>query len=101
MPVLLQIDFPFSGPYGAELAAAMNDLATSISREPGLLWKIWTENPQTREAGGIYLFQDRTSAEAYCTMHTERLRSFGITQARSRLFEVNAPLSKITRGPTG
>ena len=99
MPTLLQIDFPSEGPFGAEMSAAYADLATSISNEPGLLWKIWTENPRTGEAGGIYLFSDQASAEAYLAMHTARLQSFGVQNIRGRVFDVNAPLSAIDRAP--
>ena len=76
MPVLLQVDFPFSGPWGDEMSIALKGLAESIAQEPGLIWKIWTENPATAEAGGIYLFADRASAEAYLAMHTPRLKGF-------------------------
>ena len=34
MAVLLQVDFPFSGPWGDEMAAGMNELASSIAQEP-------------------------------------------------------------------
>ena len=40
MAVLLQVDFPFTGPWGDEMAAGMKELASSIAQEPGLLWKI-------------------------------------------------------------
>ena len=63
MPYLLQVDFPYSGPWGDEMSVAMRDLAQSIAQEPGLLWKIWTESQTTGEAGGVYLFDDRASAE--------------------------------------
>lgn len=51
MAVLLRIDFPCSGPFGDQMADTHADLAASISTEPGLLWKIWTENAddQTRQ----------------------------------------------------
>ncbi len=99
MAVILQIDFPFQGPFGDDLAGAMTELAESIAGEPGFIWKIWTENPETRQAGGVYLFSDTESAQAYRTMHSERLLSFGITDARSRLFQVNEALTKMTSGP--
>ena len=100
MAVLLQFDFPFPGPFGAEMSAALGELAHSIAGEPGLLWKIWTENAAERLAGGIYLFADRASAEAYREMHSARLASFGIGDIRARLFDVNPDLTHITRGPT-
>ena len=99
MAKLLQIDFPFEGPFGAEMSAALADLAHSIAGEPGLLWKIWTENATTRMAGGIYLFTDQASAEAYLDMHTARLGYFGISNINARIFDVNAELTRTTRGP--
>jgi hypothetical protein len=63
------------------------------------LWKIWTENEAAGEAGGIYLFQDRPSAEAYLAMHTARLQGFGIAQVNGKIFGVNDALSQIDRGP--
>ncbi len=97
MNVLLQIDFPYNGPFGEEMASAFAPLAQSIAQESGLIWKIWTENSETNEAGGIYLFEDRTSAEAYLAMHTARLESFGVHGIRSKFFGVNETLSHITR----
>ena len=99
MSILLQVDFPYSGPWGDAMSEAMRDLAESIAKEPGLIWKIWTENPLTREAGGIYLFADRASAEAYLAMHTARLKSFGITPVNGKIFAVNEALSAIDRAP--
>lgn len=99
MPYLLQIDFPYSGPWGDEMAAAMTGLAQSIAEEPGLLWKLWTENQDTGEAGGIYLFADLASAQTYLAMHTQRLLGFGIATANSKIFTVNQALSRLDRAP--
>lgn len=99
MTVLLQVDFPYQGPWGQAMSEAMSGLAQSIANEPGLLWKIWTENAERNEAGGIYLFVDRTSADTYLTMHKARLKEFGIPQVNAKLFDVNAGLSAIDRAP--
>jgi hypothetical protein len=99
MPTLVQFDFPMQGPWGDEMAAAFGDLAGLIETTPGLRWKIWTENEGTGEAGGIYLFEDDASAEAYVTEHTARLAGFGVTDIRARTFHVNEPLTAITHGP--
>lgn len=99
MPYLLQVDFPYAGPWGDEMSAAMNGLARSIAAEPGLLWKLWTENPDTAEAGGIYLFADRASAEAYLAMHTQRLRGFGVPVVNAKILAVNEALSRLDRAP--
>ncbi len=101
MPTLLQVDFPTEGPWGPEMSAAYAELASSIAREPGLRWKIWTEDRADGLAGGIYLFDDRAAAQAYLEMHTARLQSFGIDGIRGLIFDVNEPLTDATRGPLG
>lgn len=99
MPTILQIDFPASGPWGEEMASAFSDLARVIADTPGLRWKVWTESASSGEAGGVYLFDDERAARAYLDEHTRRLESFGITGIRARVFDVNEPLTEITRGP--
>ena len=99
MAVILQVDFPFSGPFGDEMAVALTDLATSINSEPGFMWKIWTENKNDQSAGGIYLFEDEESAQNYLTMHSERLAGFGITNVRGKIFAINDALTAINKGP--
>lgn len=99
MKTLLQIDFPFDGPFGNEMTDAMKGLAESIAQEPGLIWKVWTENADNREAGGIYLFEDKASARAYLDMHSARLKEFGVPEVNAKVFAVNEALSAIDNGP--
>lgn len=94
---LLQIDFPIEGPFGETMSEAFSDLANDIAQENGLIWKIWTENEDTKEAGGIYLFEDIENANKYLDKHTKRLESFGIKNIRSKIFDVNIPLSMIDK----
>ena len=99
MSYILQVDFPYTGPWGPEIDAAMDGLSRSIAGEPGLVWKIWTENQEANEAGGIYYFKDAQSEQAYLAMHTARLKSFGIPLVNGKIFLVNEALSKIDAGP--
>lgn len=99
MPTLLQFDFPFPGPFGAEMTQALDGLARSIAEEPGFLWKIWTENAAEQIAGGIYLFSSAETAAAYARKHSERLAGFGITGIRAKSFDINEGLSRLTRAP--
>lgn len=99
MPYLLQMDFPTHGPFGSAMAEAFAELADSINDEPGFLWKIWTENPDTAEAGGVYLFESHETAERYLHKHIERLNGFGITDTNSKIFEINDTLSAINHAP--
>mgnify|MGYP003610429154 FL=1 len=38
--IVLQIDFPSSGPFGADMSQAFIPLAQDIAQEAGLIWKI-------------------------------------------------------------
>lgn len=96
MAHVLQVDFPYSGPWGEEMAAAMKQLAEDIAREPGLIRKIWTENESEQRAGGLYLFETEEAARTYAAKHIPRLESFGISGIVARHFEVNRALSEIT-----
>lgn len=99
MKKLLQIDFAMEAPFGVQMSEAFEPLAQSIAQEKGLIWKIWTENAQNKEAGGIYLFEDEELAMSYLQMHTQRLNSFGITPVNAKIFDINIPLSLIDRAP--
>lgn len=99
MGKLLQIDFDFTGPFGEEMTDKLRGLAESIANEPGLIWKIWTENQKDQSAGGIYLFEDEASADSYLKMHSARLKEVGVKEIRAWIFDVNIPLSAITKGP--
>jgi hypothetical protein len=99
MPYLLQMDFPTEGPFGSAMTEAFTELAESINDEPGFLWKVWTENSDTREAGGVYLFESREAAQRYLDKHTRRLGGFGIAGITAKVFEVNEALSAINHAP--
>lgn len=94
---LVQFDFPYGGPWGEEMAQAHSGLAKVIGDTPGLVWKIWIENREKGEAGGIYLFADEKSAADYIKEHTARLEGFGLKNIRAKVFDVNEGLNRITR----
>lgn len=100
MAFILQVDFPFTGPWGDEMAEALAPLAASIAAEPGLLWKVWTEDAASGTAGGVYLFETWQAAEAYLDMHSRRLEGFGVSGIRARIFSTNPRLDALTRAPT-
>ncbi|GAA0783950.1 monooxygenase [Marinobacterium sediminicola] len=102
MAVILQIDFTMPAEMlGENLTNAARELAESINQEPGFISKIWTENAATGEAGGIYHFTDRASAQAYLEMHSKRVEAMGAEQIRSRIFDINETLTAINAGQTG
>ncbi|MCG6567126.1 monooxygenase [Tessaracoccus sp. ZS01] len=97
MTVLVQVNFPMHGPWGAEMAEAFRGLAESINAEPGFIWKVWIEDEAAGLSGGIYLFESREHAEAYVAMHTERLAGFGITDVKVIYSDVNETLTSVNR----
>lgn len=99
MAYILQVDFNMDGPFGDEMAESFSDLAESINQEEGFIWKIWTENRETKEAGGIYLFESKEAAENYLTMHTDRLKGFDIHPVNGKIFKVNERLTEMNHGP--
>lgn len=98
MAMLLVFEFPMEGPWGDEMVAAFKGLAEDIAGETGLIWKVWTEAPERKVGGGVYLFEDEASARAYTAKHSERLQGFGISDIDVREYAVNEALSVITRG---
>ena len=99
MSVIMYVDFPHNGPFGEALKNELSELAQSINNEPGLIWKVWTENEKDKTAGGVYLFDTRVNANKYLSMHSSRLSEWGYTNIRGQIFETNDGLSKINNGP--
>ncbi|WP_434778021.1 monooxygenase [Neisseria sp. Ec49-e6-T10] len=100
MAVILQITFKLSpAMLGENLIEPAMPLAQSITQEPGFISKIWTENPEQGEAGGIYLFDNRKSAQEYLDMHQKRMAQWGATDIDAKILDISQPLSKITAGP--
>lgn len=97
MAVMMYVDFPQDAPFGDEMSKAFEDLAKSINDEDGALWKIWTENKEAKEAGGIYCFDCKENAQKYLKMHSERLAKYGYMNIRGKIFDINMPLSLINK----
>lgn len=95
---VLLFDFP-NGAFGPERTEALKPLAEDIAGTPGLLWKIWTEEPAAGRAGGVYLFESRAAAEAYHAMHAKRLAARGVTGIEATYRGVNDVLSRLDRAP--
>jgi hypothetical protein len=97
---ILQINFKFKVS-GAEYEQAVSPLANEFAAVAGLHWKIWIINEIDREAGGIFLFNDETSVNAFLkgplaaqvTSHPA-LGDFSVKQ-----FNILEEATLITRGP--
>lgn len=98
---LIQMDFEMSAPIEGEVEKAMIAIAKDIAEEKGLIWKIWTENNETGEGGGIYLFETQEDVDRYVAKHKARLAKFGVDKMNVKVFDVNEKLTKIDRGFLG
>jgi hypothetical protein len=50
------------------------------------------------EAGGVYLFEDEASLDAYLGPKIARMEASGIKGIRAKKYDVNETLTQITRG---
>lgn len=101
MSVILQINF-VNDVSEEELAANTSlDGAKAISELPGLHWKVWLRNPQSREGGGIYLFDTRAQAEAWVAgpVISGLRQNPKVSDFSAKIFEVREEVSRITRAP--
>jgi len=70
---------------------------------PGLLWKIWLIDRERGEAGGLYLFADETTFDAYMNGPiVEQLKTYPLwTDVSIKGFDYLPVQSAITRAPVG
>lgn len=61
---VLQVNFKFTCSH-FELEHEANRIADPISQVPGLVWKLWLVNRDSRSAGGIYLFDGAESLRRF------------------------------------
>ncbi len=101
--VIVQINYRRPDMPKAEWNARYTDeTAAPFVSLPGLQWKIWLDDPSDAQlSGGIYLFADRASAEAYVAGPiVARMKANTALQAlQIRVFDVRQNMSEITRAP--
>jgi hypothetical protein len=97
---IVLITFKFNGSK-AEYLETFREAAVAIAATPGLSWKVWPWNDEDRVGGGIYIFEDAASAQAY--LGGSIAAGLGEHPALSDLsvkqFEVLDSLTAVTRGP--
>jgi hypothetical protein len=99
---ILQINFKFNiSP--AELMEGFASLVDPIANLPGLRWKVWSLNETEREFGGIYLFDDEASANAYLAgpIVAQLGQHPALSDITAKQFDVLDEPSTVTRGPIG
>ena len=97
---VLQLRFKLRVPPDVLLAQS-REAATIIASVEGLIWKIWLMKEEESEMGGMYLFANRQSAEAYLNHPAiQAVRSNpAVVSTESKLWDVESSLSALTRAP--
>ncbi len=97
---ILQINFKFNVS-GEEYEKAVTPVAEPIAAVKGLRWKVWFVNEADKEAGGIYLFDNEASVQAYLAGQiVANIKSNPmLTDISAKVFDVMHNLTAVTRGP--
>jgi hypothetical protein len=97
---ILQINFDLNVPR-AEFEEIATSLASDFANLPGLRWKIWLMNEVENEAGGIYLFDDPSSVQAYLEgpLAAAVMAHPALSNLTARQFGVIDNCTAVTRGP--
>lgn len=89
----------YDGPVTQEFMEGNKQLAESIAKEEGVIWKIWTYEKGTNHFGSTYLFKNLEYLNKYREMHIKRLNAIGITDITDYTFDIFEDLSKIDNAP--
>ena len=81
--------------------AHSREAASTIASVQGLIWKIWVLQGEEFEMGGMYLFSNRQTAEAYLNHPViQAVRGNpAVVSTESKLWDVESSLSALTRAP--
>jgi len=83
------------------LLAQSREAANIIGSVEGLIWKIWIFEEKEFEMGGMYLFANRKTAQAYLNHPVIQAVSShpAVISSQSQLWDVESSLSALTRAP--
>ena len=83
------------------LLAESREAASFIATVEGLIWKIWVSQEDAFELGGMYLFANRETAEAYLKHPIVQALSLNpdVVSTHSELWDIETSLSALTRAP--
>ena len=97
---ILQINYKFNVPR-ADYEQAVSPYVSDIAAVAGLRWKIWIMNEAESEAGGIYLFEDDSSVQAFLAGPIAAWVSShpALSEMTVKQFDVMEDETAIARGP--
>ncbi len=100
MKRILQINYRYNRTRTEQEKAALQS-AQTIASVKGIVWKVWIVNEAEGMAGGIYLFEDEASVEAYLKGPIiAAMKSVPvISNFDAKMFDIMPEPTKITHGP--
>lgn len=63
-PVIVHVTFKATGDLD-DFSNRMDGFAPFLSNTPGLVWKVWALDRDTRDGSGTYVFENRRAADMY------------------------------------
>jgi uncharacterized OsmC-like protein len=99
--VVLDVEFTYNLDTADEYIAAVSPMAEQWTAVPGLMWKLWKLNPETKRAGAVYVFESAEARQAYldsdlaaAVANHPALSDFQVNQ-----YSILAAETQATRGP--
>lgn len=101
--VILEVAFTYDFATADEYIAAVSPLAEMWNAVPGLRWKTWTLNPETKRAGAVYHFESAEAAQAYLDSELGQAVANhpNFSEFDVHLYNIMAAETLITHGPVG
>ncbi len=97
---LVQINYRYDRTRPEQEKAALQS-AQVIANVKGIIWKVWIVNDAEKTAGGIYLFEDEASAQAYLNGPIiSAMKSMPIIgNFEAKVFDIMPEPTRVTHGP--
>ena len=97
---IVQVCMDYSAPE-AELSPAFLEMAPTFAAIEGLEWKTWTIDQDKKKCGGVYLFKDEATANAFLEsdLYTGIEEHPALSGVTADIYDVLPEHSRITRGP--
>jgi hypothetical protein len=99
---ILQINYTWDLSAEEQAVYSTVESARALVDVPGLNWKIYIRNLETKQAGGIYLFDDAETAAAWAEQARDNLLKLPkLTDLDIRHFDIKEEQSLATGAPIG
>ncbi|MEP9379159.1 YdhR family protein [Aquabacter sp. CN5-332] len=101
MATIFKVSYTYTADPAEWAKAYTEERARSFLDVPGLVWKLWLDEPEQRQSGGLFLFATRADAEAYAASpRGQKAKSNpALSDVRMEIFDVRDEMSRITHGP--